>query len=82
MKNLDGIHGQLLIDHLFDGVGRDRVALPVDGALRHNDDVQPLTCLPANENNFKTPQKQKLEEVMLAWKYSNNFKIPKIKTKN
>ena len=31
---------------LFDFVGGDAVAVPVDGALRHDDDVEPLTQLP------------------------------------
>ena len=77
MKNEDGIHGQHLVNHLLDGVGRDRIAFPVDGPLCHNDDVQPLACLPGNENNFKTSKNKNLK---LAWKYSNNFKISKIKT--
>ena len=60
MKNEDGIHGQHLVNHLLDGVGRDRIAFPVDGPLCHNDDVQPLACLPAN---FKTPKKFKISKI-------------------
>ena len=62
MKNEDGIHGQLLVNHLLDSVGRDRVAFPVDGSLCHNDDVQPFACLPANANNFKTLKNKNLKD--------------------
>ena len=64
----DGIHAQLLVDHLLDGVGGDRVALPVDGSLCHNDDVQPLACLPGNANNFKTPKNTNLNKSSLREK--------------
>ena len=60
MKNKDGIHGQLLVNHLLDGVGRDRVAFPVDGALRHNDDVQPLACLPGMRTVLRLPKTKTL----------------------
>ena len=65
MKNEDGIHGQHLVNHLLDGVGRDRVAFPVDGSLCHNDDVQPLACLPANADNFKTLKNKNLKDSSL-----------------
>ena len=71
MKNEDGIHAQLLVDHLLDGVGGNRVAFPVNGALRHNDDVQPLACLPGIANNFKTPKNKKIKKSSLREKFQD-----------